>query len=467
MMKRMPRRLNETESLLWSLEQNPHLSSAMGTLVQLDGIPDTDRMRDTFSHAVAAVPALHERVKESGLPLEPPSWVADTNFDLDYHLRFVRLPKGATTRDLHETSCRLLNDPFDRTRPLWQVHVISGTRSRRGALLIKLHHSIADGAAALKLAAHLVDFAADADPKEGANLEDLRSQWDVEEEPAKARSVTEAIRTGAERVIGILNDAAGTLNDPSRLANAGSETMSAARSLFEQVPGSESSSSTLLASRSRNRRLFALKVNLNKLKRAAESRELSLNDLFVGVAGQAVLAYHRESEVEIDALRASVIVSTRRPGGDDRPNAFMPVTLTVPGGDATVDEQALAVHHQVRAKREQIQDQPDLLGIVGTMAGLAPSTLVATVAAEQAARVDFATSNLPGSPMPMWIAGCEIKRMTPIGPVGGTAFNLTLLTYGNTADMGLHVDPVAISDPELLHTLLIEAFAQVGVKATS
>ena len=161
-----------------------------------------------------------------------------------------------------------------------------------------------------------------------------------------------------------------------------------------------------------------------------------------------------------------MIISTRRADGDDRPNAFVPVTLTVPGGDATIDEQALAVSHQVRAKREQLDGQPDLLGVLGTMAGLAPSALVATVAAEQASRIDFATSNLPGSPIPLWIAGSKIKRMTPIGPVGGTAFNLTLLTYGSTADMGLHVDPVAVSDPELLQSLLISAFSDVGVKAT-
>lgn len=463
----MPRRLNDTESLLWSLEQNPHLSSAMGTLVQLDGNPDPDRMRNTFSRAVAEVPALHERVRESGLPLDPPVWTPDRNFDFDHHLRFLRLPAGATRSDLLQTACRLLNDPFDRTRPLWQVHVIAGTKSRRTALLVKLHHSIADGAAALKLAEHLVEFEPDAAPKSGADLEQLRTQWRLDEPAPKNRSVADAIRGGAERVIGMLNDAAGTLNDPTRLANAGSDTVSAARSLFDQVPGQEGSTSTLLASRSRNRRFFSLKANLKTMKKAASTREVSLNDLFVGLAGQAVLAYHRENGADVDSLQASVIVSTRRPEGDERPNAFMPVTLTVPGGDASLDEQALAVSHQVRAKREHLSTQPDLLGVVGSMAGLAPSALIASVAAEQASKIDFATSNLPGSPIPMWIAGAEIKRMIPIGPVSKTAFNLTLLSYGATADMGMHVDPVAVADPELLLALLIEAFAEAGVKASS
>ncbi len=462
----MSRRLNDTESLLWSLEQNPHLSAAMGTLVQLDGNPDPQRLRDTFSGAVENVPALHERVKESGLPLDQPVWTPDINFDLDYHLRFVRLPSGATKRDLYDTACRLLNDPFDRTRPLWQLHVIGGLKSRRSAILIKLHHSIADGSAALKLAENLVDFGPDAAPKEPADLDALRAAWRDEEEAPKTRSVADAIRIGAERVISILNDATGTLSDPGRIASAGSETLAAARSLVEQAPGNEPAGSELLESRSRNRKFLAFKADLGSLKEAASSRELSLNDLFVGVAGQATLAYHAEHGEEIEALRASVIVSTRREDGDDRPNAFVPVALTVPGGDATTEEQALAVSHQVRAKREQLKSQPDLLGVVGSMAGLAPSALVATVAAEQAARLDFATSNLPGSPIPLWLAGTKIKRMTPIGPVGGTAFNLTLLTYGSTADMGLHVDPVAVTDPELLRSLLIDALADVGVKAS-
>ncbi len=463
----MPRRLNDTESLLWSLEHNPHLSAAMGTLVTLDGNPDPDRLRDTFSQAVAQVPALHERVKESGLPLDTPVWTPDTNFELEHHVRFVRLPTGATKRDLYATCCQLLNDPFDRTRPLWQLHVIGGLKSRKSAVLIKLHHSIADGAAALKLAEHLVDFGPDTDPREPADLDTLRQQWREADEAPKSRSVADAIRSGAERVISILNDAAGTLNDPGRIASAGSDTLTAARSLVEQVPGNEPSGSALLENRSRNRRFFAMKVAVEDLKNAAKEREVSLNDLFVAIAGQATLAYHAEFDEQVEALRASVIISTRRPEGDDRPNAFVPVALTVPGGDATIDEQALAVSHQVRAKREQLKDQPDLLGVLGSMAGLAPSAVVAAVAAEQASRVDFATSNLPGSPIPLWIAGAKIKRMIPIGPVGGTAFNLTLLTYGSVAELGLHIDPVAVTDPELLHELIGDAFAEIGIKVST
>lgn len=462
----MPRRLNDTESLLWSLEQNPHLSAAMGTLVQLDGNPDPERLRNDFSRAVAEVPALHERIKESGLPLDPPVWTPDIHFDLDYHLRFARLPAGGTKRDLYAMSCRLLNDPFDRTRPLWQLHVIGGLKSRRSAVLIKLHHSIADGAAALKLAEHLVDFEPDVEPKAPVDLDAVIAGWRHDTAEPRNRSVADAIRIGAERVIGILNDAAGTLNDPGKIASAGSDTMAAARSLVEQVPGNEGSQSTVLEQRSRNRQFFPLKAKLETLKAAAKARELSLNDLFVGVAGQATTAYHREFDEEIEALRATVIVSTRYVDDDDRPNAFVPVSLTVPGGDASIDEQALAVSHQVRAKREQLKDQPDLLSVAGSMAGLAPSALVASVAAEQASRIDFATSNLPGSPIPLWLGGVKITRMIPIGPVGGTAFNLTLLSYGPTAEMGLHVDPVAVANPELLQSLLVDAFAEIGVKVS-
>ena len=479
----MSRRLSDTEQLLWSLEQNPNLGSTMGAIVMLDGNPDPARLRITVARAVAHVDALSERVQESALPLDPPTWVPDVHFDLDHHLRFIRLGAKPSPDELMRVVTQIVNDPFDRTRPLWQMTLIGGLRNRKSVLVSKLHHSIADGAGALKLAEHLLEFVPDAPAPEPFDLDAIVHSWDAPPEEPKSRSMADTIRLGAERVIGMLNDAAGTLNEPARVAAAGTDVVKAARAFVDHIPGTDHQASPLLSNRSRNRRIIAMTAPMDPLKAAARSMDLSLNDLFVGAAGQALTRYHDalgheapdgdqtdgdqtdgdQTDAGPESFTATAIVSTRTADSGDRDNAFVPVTLTVPGGDATLEEQALAVGHQVRAKREQLSDQPDLLKAVGSMSGLIPSAVMANVAIEQASRIDFATSNLPGPPIPMWLAATKIREIVPIGPIAGTAFNLTLLSYDGSAGIGLHLDPHAVTAPDKLVDAIVATFADVGV----
>ena len=96
------------------------------------------------------------------------------------------------------------------------------------------------------------------------------------------------------------------------------------------------------------------------------------------------------------------------------------------------------------------------LGFTELLAGLVnvlPTSLLVRVAKAQVETVDFTTSNVRGAPWPLYIAGAQIEANYPLGPVAGTAFNLTTLSYNGSLDMGLHVDRAAIDDPELLQDL--------------
>ena len=83
------------------------------------------------------------------------------------------------------------------------------------------------------------------------------------------------------------------------------------------------------------------------------------------------------------------------------------------------------------------------------------------LARQQSGTVDFATSNLRAAPFPLYIAGARIMDNYPVGPLAGVAFNLTLLSYGGSLDMGLHLDPAAVAEPALLRTLLLDAFDEL------
>ena len=101
------------------------------------------------------------------------------------------------------------------------------------------------------------------------------------------------------------------------------------------------------------------------------------------------------------------------------------------------------------------------LETIAAVAATLPTSLVTRIARSQAQTVDFATSNVRGADFPCYIVGSEIVANYPIGPLGGVAFNLTLLSYRGSLDMGLHVDAVAVEDPALLRACMEDAFAEL------
>jgi hypothetical protein len=92
------------------------------------------------------------------------------------------------------------------------------------------------------------------------------------------------------------------------------------------------------------------------------------------------------------------------------------------------------------------------------LAATLPTSVVTRLAKQQAQTVDFATSNVRGAPMPLYVAGAQILENYPVGPLGGVAFNLTLLSYDHSLDMGVNIDRAAVTQPELLQRCLQGAF---------
>ena len=97
------------------------------------------------------------------------------------------------------------------------------------------------------------------------------------------------------------------------------------------------------------------------------------------------------------------------------------------------------------------------MGLVSGVAGIAnllPTSVAVRFARQQVETVDFTTSNVRGAPFPLYIAGARILANYPLGPCGGTAWNLTLMSYDGHLDMGLNFDTGAVEDPELLRDLI-------------
>jgi diacylglycerol O-acyltransferase len=129
------------------------------------------------------------------------------------------------------------------------------------------------------------------------------------------------------------------------------------------------------------------------------------------------------------------------------------------------DERINYINNEIELRRNALRDHRDLIGSVSGLAAALPFNLAAGLALDQARRVDIATSNLPGPPIDAYFAGQRVQQWIPIGPVAGTAVNVSLLSYTDSVFVGMHIDPAAIPETRLLKNCLRAGFGDLGVQA--
>jgi WS/DGAT/MGAT family acyltransferase len=461
--------MSAAEAVMWKISNDPLLRPVAGTLAVVDRPIDTERFRRRIRSAVAAVARLRERVAPGSAPWDPPRWVADGDFDLDYHLRHVALAGRGTLSELEDLVSRWYEDPFDAGRPLWQFVVIDGVEGGRGALFCKLHHTISDGIGLLRLSERYLDLEREPPLPDDVDLDriiaDAAARPPRQEPPAS--TLDAAVRLAGwplEQLQHVQRAALGaglTLLNPGRVLETTGQLIQTVRDIAGQLDGPRARppGSPLWTARSGRRHLESLRVPLADIRQAGSRLGGSVNDVFVTGAVNGVIAYHERMGAPLDALTFSFVVSQRQGSGVGG-NFFTPVRVTLPVSSATAGERLAAVRDAMAERRVAIEDGGSLASLSG-LSGLIqvlPATLLSQVTRTQVAGVDFATSNLRGAPFPLYIGGARVEHNSTLGPLTGTPFNLTTLSYDGSLDMGLLVDPAAVQEPAQLRACLEEAY---------
>ena len=153
------------DAVMWGVEEDPVLRSVIIAMLVVDGTPDRARFAARLERLTRQVPQLRQHVIGNPFSLVPPRWETDPDFDLGYHVRWIALPKGdATLRGALAIAERMAEQDFDRSRPLWEMTVVTGIRAGKkaqSAVLLKIHHAITDGVGGMMLAATLFDLGPD------------------------------------------------------------------------------------------------------------------------------------------------------------------------------------------------------------------------------------------------------------------------------------------------------------------
>ncbi|WP_169814786.1 wax ester/triacylglycerol synthase domain-containing protein [Nocardia crassostreae] len=413
----MIERASPTDRAFLTMDTGP-VPEQFGVVLIFDGAGtlDLDRTRRLLAERVHAVPRLRQRLIRAPFGCGGPVWVDDPAFDIGDHVRAVECPAPADEQALLDTALSVITSPLPRTAPLWSVVLVSGLTGPSRALVVVLHHVLADGVGGLAALANLVDApvrapARDDFPRPGP----ARSALARDALVTRLRAVRHSART--LRLLRASMHATGGLR-PARVA-----------------PGS-------LNRRTGSRlRLAVVRTDITALRAAAHRYGATVNDaVLVAVAGalHRVLLAHGES---VDPIVMTVPVSGRRSAGPDLGNAVAPMLVPVPA-DGPVPQRLRHVAAQVRAHRAAASGPPPIALLGWLFRPLAALGAFRWYMNHQH-RFHTLVSHVRGPAEPVSFGGSPIISAIPlgVGPGGNIPVYFEVLSYAGTLAVTIVADP--------------------------
>ncbi|RMG97265.1 MAG: wax ester/triacylglycerol synthase family O-acyltransferase [Chloroflexi bacterium] len=411
---------------------------------------DFEHLKAVIKYRLLKYDRFRYRVVIPKLPLASPYWEPDPNFELKAHLHRIALPSPGDHTALQELVSDFMSTPLDYTKPLWQIHLVEGY-GEGCALLVRIHHCIADGMALVQVLLSLTDLSPD-------------SPWpqpddEVEADTEERGGALDALFKQASNVLGaagkltgkLVSESLDTLVNPARmleLALQSTDTALAASRLVLRTPDPKT----------------IFKGELGVAKRAAWTRPIPLadikaiknvtggtvNDVLISAMTGALRRYMvgRGENVEGLNFRAAVPVNLRTPEEmGTLGNKFGLVFLSLPVGI----EDPLERLAEVRKRMEELkksQEAPVAFGILNAM-GMSPAEIQKLMVEMFAMKATAVMTNVPGPQFPLYFAGQKIDGIMFWVPQSGhVSLGISILSYAGKVFMGVATDAGLVPDPD-------------------
>jgi len=449
-------RMSDSDALMWNIERDPLLRSTIAVMWLTDRAPDRARLERTVERATRTIPRLRQHVLPNPLALAPPRWAVDPYFDLAAHLSWHKAPGDGSLRALFDFAQPMAMRHFDLARPLWELAVVEGLAGGRGALVLKLHHSISDGVGLVRMTEALVERSREAPGVEKAGLETPASrEW------SQLELARDELAHEWRRQLARLRRIGGGLVDAARHPlDAVGELRHSLESLRRGLAPAGEPLSPVLRGRSISVRFDSLRLPLAALRAAGKKADGTLNDAFVAAVCGGLRLYHEAHGAPVEELRMTMPVNIRDGDDADRAgNQFAPARFAVPVAMADPTERMRAISARVRRERAE-----PALGFLEGVAGVLnrlPTSLSVSLFGSMLKGIDFVTSNVPGPRREVFTAGAKMDEVYGFGPLSGAAINVTLFSYVGTCFVAVNSDPAAVPDPERLRECLEAGFGEV------
>ncbi len=394
--------------------------------------------------------------------LATPVWIEDDDIDLDYHMRYIMLPKPGTVAQLEAYAARLQSSQLDRSRPLWEFYVFEGLADGRLAFYGKVHHAAIDGQAGVMLGTTMFDLGPvprkvkPARPHRGNRYQlgvaELLSAG-LENQLQQVGKIGRLLPTLARTLVGMGREAWTTRNDAPVDARAGSR--------FKFAPATPFNVSIT------NQRAFAgVTLPLDETKRIGKELGASINDMVLWLCSTALRGYLKESRELPEATLVAGVPISLRAEGDTTMNNQVAGTMIDLGTQLADPLQRLqtimagtaAMKRQMGSLRGVIPTDFPSLGSPWLLSGLA-SLYGRSRLASRLRVANVTISNVPGAQVPVYLAGAKMLDYYPLSiVVHGVALNITVQSYMGQLCFGLIACRRAVPDVRELAGQMQAAF---------
>jgi diacylglycerol O-acyltransferase / wax synthase len=452
----LPTELSAVDQLLHRGEAHPRTRSGLMGVELLDSAPDWTRFRARFENVSRKVLRLRQKVVMPTLPTAAPRWVVDPDFNLDFHVRRVRVPEPGTLREVLDLAEVALQAPMDISRPLWSATLVEGMADGRAATILHLSHAVTDGVGGVEMFANLYDFERDPAATHAS------APLPVPQDLSPNDLMREGLNNLPNSIVGGLRGAiGGAANALGRVVRSPVSAVGGVVGYVRsgaRVMGPVSEPSPLLRRRSLSSRSEAIDIKFGDLHKAAKAVGGSINDAYLAGLCGALRLYHAAKGMPVETIPMAVPVNLR---SDDDPaggNRFAGVNLAAPIGVVDPAARILAVRKQMTQKREE--RAIDLVGAIAPVLSLLPDSLLESVAGSVVAS-DVQASNVPIYPGDTFISGAKILRHYGLGPLPGVAMMVVLVSRAGYITITTRYDRASVTDPELWVQCLLAGFDEV------
>jgi len=425
---------------VWLRMDRPESLMMITSLVGFSGRVPFDTVAGLVAERLVAVyPRFSQRIAEPRHGLGPPRWEPDPHFDLAHHVVAAPLPAPADQHALEALCGRLMSTPLAPDRSPWQVHVVlDADHGSRTAVIVRIHHAVADGISLARVVLAMAD---------DLNLAMPQVIAAVDRQPRAFHRPTPAALRATRRIGRRL-----VVDRPSfaALAKIGAGVVSAAAHLLTLRPDPKTALRGPLGIEKRC--AWSSPQPLPRLKAACRALVCTLNVALLSAMAGALRRYLADRGSLVADVRAFVPVNLRpldRPVPPELGNQFTLAVLPLPVGEATVDGRLNALKRAMDAIKSS-QEPAVAYGLLNAM-GATPPPVERALLRFFGTKASAVMTNVPGPARPVAMGGHEIERFLFWVPMSaGVALGVSIFSYAGHAIVGVATDAGLIPDPEVL-----------------